>query len=90
MGQNLSLSEKFADTSAATLSPTDKVNIIIMACAWAGSIYGIGMIWCAVNLLQRWSGRHGEKGFNLFSILAAFILSSGWPLIMLYFAMSSR
>ncbi|KAK4160833.1 hypothetical protein QBC43DRAFT_218875 [Cladorrhinum sp. PSN259] len=92
MGQNLSVSENanFADTSKATLSPTDKVAIIILACAWAGSVYGIGMIWCAVTLLQRWAGRNGEKGFNFFSILAAFILSSGWPLIMLYFAMNSR
>ncbi|KAK4225857.1 hypothetical protein QBC38DRAFT_251222 [Podospora fimiseda] len=90
MGQNLSLQEPFADTSGAVLSPTDRVNIIIMACLWAGSTYGIGMIWCAVTLLQRWSGRNGEKGVNIFSVLAAFILSSGWPLIMTYFAMNSR
>ncbi|AEO68485.1 uncharacterized protein THITE_2145626 [Thermothielavioides terrestris NRRL 8126] len=90
MGQNLSLSEKFADTSKATLSPFDRENDIILGVIWASCFYAFGMIWCAVTLLRRWAGRNGERGINIFSILAALLLSTGWPVILLYFAMSSR
>ncbi|KAK4187386.1 hypothetical protein QBC35DRAFT_385021 [Podospora australis] len=89
MGQNLSLSEKFADTSKAAFAPQDRLNTMILGIAWAGSAYGIGMIWCAVTLLSRWSGREGDRDPNLFSILAAFLLATAWPMIMLYFAMNS-
>ncbi|SPQ24241.1 45541b1f-861d-4ca6-b987-c6b56866da85 [Thermothielavioides terrestris] len=78
MGQNLSLSEKFADTSKATLSPFDRENDIILGVIWASCFYAFGMIW------------NGERGINIFSILAALLLSTGWPVILLYFAMSSR
>jgi hypothetical protein len=86
MGQNLSLSEKFADTSKATLAPWDREGDIILGIAWACSLYGIGMIWCAVALLRRWA--NSDRGANLFSVLAAFVLSSGWPVILAYFAFS--
>lgn len=90
MGQNLSLSEKFADTSKATLAPWDRNADIILGILWACALYGIGMIWAAVALLRRWSGKDGERGVNFFSIIAAFLLSAGWPVILLFFAMSSR
>ncbi|CAP62249.1 uncharacterized protein PODANS_5_12040 [Podospora anserina S mat+] len=90
MGQNLSLEEPFADTAGAVFAKEDQMNSIILGIAWAGSVYGIGMIWCAVTLLSRWSGRESDRDPNLFSVLAAFLLSTGWPMIMLYFAMSSR
>ena len=89
MGQNLSLSEKFADTSKAKLAGHDAVADIILGIAWAGSAYGIGMIYCAVALLSRWSGKDGERDANFFSVLAAFILSVGWPLILIYLAQSA-
>ncbi|KAK4154798.1 hypothetical protein C8A00DRAFT_32393 [Chaetomidium leptoderma] len=90
MGQNLSLSEKFADTSGAALAPWDATADIILAVLWGCSIYAMCMIWCAVGLLSRWSRGDAEKDVSLFSVLAAFLLSSGWPVILLYFAMSSR
>lgn len=90
MGNNLSLEEPFADTSKARLSPQDRLADIILGAVWLGSAYGVGMIWCAVGLLTRWSGKGGERSVNLFSVLAAFLLSAGWPVILLYFALSSR
>lgn len=90
MGQNLSLSEPFADTSGATLAPWDRNADIIVGVLWGCSLYAIGMIWCAIGLLRRWSRGDSEKDVNLFSVLAAFLLSSGWPVILLYFAMSSQ
>jgi len=90
MGQNLSLSEKFADASGVTLAPWDRDNDILVAILWGCSLYAIGMIWCAVGLLRRWSGKDGDRDVNIFSVLAAFLLSTAWPVILLYFAMSSR
>lgn len=88
MGQNLSLQEKFADTSGAKFAPQDSFNTMILGIVWAISAYGIGMIWCAVTLLSRWSGREGDRDPNLFSILAAFLLATAWPMIMLYFTLN--
>ncbi|KAK4120707.1 hypothetical protein N657DRAFT_579335 [Parathielavia appendiculata] len=90
MGQNLSLSEKFASTSKATLAPWDREADIILGVIWACCLYGIGAIWCTVGLLRRWSGHHEEREINIISLLAAFLLSSGWPVILVYFAMSNR
>jgi hypothetical protein len=89
MGANLSLSEKFADTSKVALAPWDRNADIILGILWACSLYGIGMIWCAVALLRRWD-RGDDRGVNFFSILAAFVLSAGWPAILLYFATSGE
>jgi hypothetical protein len=90
MGANLSLSEPFADTSGAVLAPWDATGDLIVGIMWACSLYAIGMIWCAVGLLSRWSRGDSERDVNLISVLAAFLLSTGWPVILVYFAMSSR
>lgn len=83
MGQNLS-SAQTVDVSGDIISSPDRTNEMILGLLWLGSLYGIGMIWCSVSLLSRWAGPHGERGFNIFSILAAFLLSSGWPVILVY------
>ncbi|KAK0609947.1 hypothetical protein B0T17DRAFT_501180 [Bombardia bombarda] len=84
MGQNLSLSEPFADTSKAILSPTDATADTILGVIWICSIYGLASIVCAVHLIQRWSGPNGERGVNLFSVLAAFLVSTLWPVVLIY------
>lgn len=89
MGANLSSQEKYADTRNATLAAHDRDADIILGALWGGSLYAIGMIFCAVQLLARWSGKHGERGVNMFSVLAAFIVSVGWPLILIYLARSA-
>jgi len=88
MGQNLS-STQVVDTSNDIISAPDRTNEIILGIIWAGALYGIAMVWCAVTLLSRWAGPHGERGFNIFSILAAFLLSTGWPVVLL-FLLSSK
>jgi hypothetical protein len=89
MGQNLS-STKVVDTSKDLIAPGDRFSEMLLGILWLGSFYGIGMIWCAVALLARWSGPNGERGFNIFSILAAFLLSTGWPAIMIYLMASEK
>lgn len=89
MGQNLSLEEEFADTSGVVWAPEDRANTVLLGVIWLCSAYGVGMVWCAVGLLRRWAGRDGEKGAGLASLLAALLLSSGWPVVVLYcYAMS--
>ncbi|KAL2270686.1 hypothetical protein VTJ83DRAFT_57 [Remersonia thermophila] len=85
MGNNLSLEEPFADTSGAELADFDKFNDMVMLVAWAGSLYAIGMIWCTVGLLRRWNS---DRDLNLMSVLAAILISTGWPVVLIYFAMS--
>lgn len=91
MGQNLSVDKTTGlDTSADTISPGDRFSEVVLGVAWLGSLYGIGMIWSAVSLLGRWSGPNGERGFNVFSIIAAFLISTGWPLVLIYLAMQDK
>ncbi|KAK4132155.1 hypothetical protein BT67DRAFT_386089 [Trichocladium antarcticum] len=90
MGQNLSVAEEFADTSTATFAPQDRANTMLLGILWACAAYGLGMIWCAVTLLSRWTGRDGDRDPSFLSILAAFLLSAGWPVILLYFAMAGK
>lgn len=84
MGQNLSLSTPFADTSGVVLAPNDRNADIILGITWACSFYGIGVIFAAVKLLERWSGEHGENGINFVSVVAAFVCGSAWPVVLLY------
>ncbi|KAL2157328.1 hypothetical protein VTH06DRAFT_6266 [Thermothelomyces fergusii] len=96
MGQNLSLAEPFADTSGATLSAADRANDIVLAAIWGGSLYGVGMIWSAVGLLRRWAragpddGDGGGGGAAPLAVLAALLVSTGWPVVLAYFAFSDR
>lgn len=87
MGANLS-SLVEADKSKIALSGPDRTADIILGVIWALSLYGVGAIWCAVALMGRWAGPHGERGVNMFSVLAAFILSAGWPVIAVYLLMN--
>ncbi|KAM7195040.1 hypothetical protein V8F33_006909 [Rhypophila sp. PSN 637] len=87
MGANLSnLVEE--DKSGIALAGPDRQADIILGIIWALCIYGVAMIWCAVSLIGRWAGPHGERGVNMFSVLAAFILSAGWPVVLVYLVMN--
>ena len=89
MGANLTKNTA-VDTSKDVIAPGDRFSEMVLGFLWLGSFYGIGMIWCAVALLSRWAGPNGERGFNIFSILAAFLLSTGWPAIMIYLMASAK
>ena len=91
MGANLS-AEKITtvDTSKDVISPEDRFSEILLGLFWLGSFYGIGMIFCAVKLLGRWAGPNGERGFNIFSVIAAFLMATAWPLVLVYLAMQDR
>ncbi|KAK3400630.1 hypothetical protein B0T20DRAFT_347950 [Sordaria brevicollis] len=90
MGQNLSLSEPFADTSGVVLSEPDRNADIILGITWACSAYGIGVIFAAVKLLERWAGEHGEKGAGIASVVGAFLCGSAWPLVLVYLMVTEK
>ncbi|EGO55951.1 hypothetical protein NEUTE1DRAFT_46844 [Neurospora tetrasperma FGSC 2508] len=90
MGQNLSLSEPFADTSGVVLSPQDRHADIIVGVTWACSVYGMGIIFCAVKLLERWAGEHGERGVSFAGVVGAFLCGSAWPLVLVYLMVTEK
>ncbi|EFX00744.1 hypothetical protein CMQ_7746 [Grosmannia clavigera kw1407] len=80
MGGNLS--KTFPDTSKDVISPTDAVNELILAVAWAGSAYAIGMIFTSIQIIDRWRGPRDDTPTNFFTVVAAFILSIPWPAVL--------
>ncbi|KLU82850.1 hypothetical protein MAPG_01918 [Magnaporthiopsis poae ATCC 64411] len=81
MGQNLTtLVWKDSPTKGQILAD-DARNARIFGLLWAGSVYGIAMIWWAMALLARWD-RNRETGAG--SVLGAFLLATAWPVVMIY------
>ena len=83
MGQNLSDMTP-VDTSKDVLTASDRMADIFMAIFWAGSLYVCGMIFCICSLLGRWSGPNEKRGLNICSVLGAMLLSTGWPVVLLF------
>ncbi|KAI6344633.1 hypothetical protein ACKVWC_010506 [Pyricularia oryzae] len=73
--------EPKAPAIKGAISPEDALNARIFGFIWLGSVYGIAMIWWALALLARWD-RSRETGAG--SVLLAFILSTAWPVVMVY------
>jgi len=67
----------------------DLVGAEFMAACWGIAFYGIGMIWCAATLTDRWmGGRCGPAHTDFGSWIWALILSTAWPLVFAALAMS--
>lgn len=73
---------------ALAVSPTDQLADIILGVAWLCSFYAVGMIWCALALIDRWRGPHGKGEIGFFSVIAAIVLSAAWPAVLLLLAFS--
>ncbi|KAI6359410.1 hypothetical protein MCOR25_007066 [Pyricularia grisea] len=73
--------EPKAPAVKGAISPEDALNARIFGFLWLGSVYGIAMIWWALALLSRWD-RSRETGAG--SVLLAFMLSTAWPVVMVY------
>ena len=87
MGQNLS-SKVVVDTSPDVISPEDGFNTKQMIFLWLGAIYGMAMIWSTTALVDRWRGPQGNRGVGFASVLAAIIISTAWPVVMMYLIVS--
>lgn len=83
MGANLS-SQEVVDTSADVIILGDSRSELYLLFFTAGSVYAMGMILGTVQLVDHWRGPVGDRSVGLPGVLAAILLSVGWPLILFY------
>lgn len=83
MGNNLS-STFVPDTSKSGLSDIDRASDIKLIIFWVASLYGCAMIFSTCALIDRWKGPYDRNQTGLGSLLLALLLSTCWPVVMLY------
>lgn len=88
MGNNLS-SGFVPDTSGVVLSPEDRHSGIWLAIFWAASLYACAMIFSTCALIDRWKGPYDRIRTGPGSVMAAFLLSTCWPVVMSYLFMTN-
>ncbi len=88
MGANLS-STKVVDTSKDIVGVGDAQNDMRLALLWLGAFYAMGMIGATLGLVDRWKGPRSERRVGFASVLAAMLLSTAWPLVMVYLLFAS-
>lgn len=88
MGQAFSVT--FPDESADVISKQDALSELILAICWGGTFYVIGMIFTAVQIIDRWRGPRDDNPTGFFSVLGALILAIPWPAVLVILAMSSN
>lgn len=89
MGNNLS-STFVPDTSAVVLSDIDRASDIKMLMFWAITLQGCAMIFSTCRLIDRWKGPYDRNKTGFGHVLMAFILSSCWPMVLIYLWVSGR
>ncbi|KAH8716532.1 hypothetical protein HC256_005295 [Beauveria bassiana] len=77
------------DEDGVRSDPQDRFADIIMAALWAGSLYAILMIWTTCALIDRWRGPSDKIRTGPGSVFAAFVLSTAWPVVMVYILLNS-
>ena len=88
MGQAYSV--VFPDESKDVISPEDALTELILAVAWAGAVYAIGMIFTTVQIIDRWRGPRDDNPTGFFSVLAAMFLAIPWPAVLVILAMTDN
>ena len=83
MGNNLS-STFIPDTTLDVLSALDAHADMLLGIIWGIAIYAFAMIFSTFALVDRWKGPSDRNKTGLGSVLAAFVLSSAWPVVLVY------
>ena len=86
MGQNLS-SKVVVDTKPDVISRKDAFNTKQMFLLWLAAFYAVAMIWSTTALVDRWRGPQGNRSIGFASVVAAIIMSTAWPVVLVYFTM---
>lgn len=84
MGTYLSIpkqTEKITDV----VSKTDRRALLFLLFFHVGFFYGMGMIFGTLQIVDHWRGPRGDKPVRYLGILSAMILSTAWPLTVVYF-----
>lgn len=76
------------DAAGNLQSPGDDRGTTLLGILWAGAFYFMAMIWFALALIDRWSGPKHERHHGFPSVVAAFVLSTAWPVVMMYLIMN--
>jgi len=87
MGQNLA-HLVWPDTSKDVVGPGDQDTLRRLAALWGGSFYVFFMIWAMTLLVDRWRGPRGTREVGFASVVAAGVLSTAWPVVMVYFILN--
>ncbi|KAG4418923.1 MAG: hypothetical protein CL912_09305 [Deltaproteobacteria bacterium] len=88
MGANLSDLTP-VDTSKVVLSPGDFDTLAIrLPILWGGAIYVMFMILATCMLADRWRGPRGDRSLSAASVIAAVVMSSAWPVVLVYLMVS--
>lgn len=88
MGQHFSVI--WPNESKDVIAPADRRAEIFLAVTWAATFYAIGMIFTTTKIIDRWRGPRDDNPTGFFSVLAALILSTVWPAVLVILAMSSN
>ncbi len=76
--------------SLSAESTTGDFQIEFLGACWAVAWYGIGMVWCAMTLTDRWQEPFAHADIGLGDWIWAFFLSTAWPFVFLALAMSPK
>lgn len=76
------------DASKDVIGANDARNDKILGIMWLGSFWAIAMIWSMVLLVDRWRGPLGNRSVGFASVVAAFILSTAWPIVFAFLILS--
>lgn len=87
MGNNLSSGFVF-DTSKSVFSPEDRASGLRLIVFWVCSLYACAMIFSTCALVDRWKGPYDRIRMGVGSVLAAMLISTVWPVVMVYLMMS--
>ena len=83
MGANLS-SKIWPNTSQDVIGSGNAFNDRNLGLLWLGSLYGMAMIWCTVTLVDHWQGPQRGQKTSFALLLAAMLMSTVWPIVILY------
>jgi hypothetical protein len=87
MGANLS-NPFIPDTSKDVIGAGDRFAEEFLGVAWALAIYAMVMIFSTCALVDRWRGPNGTRSVTAISVMAAFLLSTAWPVVLVYLMLS--
>lgn len=78
------------DTSADILAIQEVWNEQRLLMFIGGSVYAMMMIWSTTLLVDRWRGPNGDRPVRFASVLAGIIMSTAWPVVMIYLLLSNN
>jgi len=77
------------DISADVIPIQEQQNEQRLLAFTLGSFWVIMMIWATTALVDRWRGPVGDRPVRFASVIAALIMSTAWPVVLVYILMAN-